>query len=163
MVKINLGHKQIGFIIIVISIVFALIVLDFTRKIEDLNSVLHKTCDLPDAVCPFVGTPHQSIVGFSVAGVLFAFGILLILLSRKSEYTKMEKMEEIEKIIKTLDNSEQKIYETIKNSGAIFQSELVEKSGFTKVKVTRILDKLEAKGIVERKRRGMTNIVMIRQ
>lgn len=163
MTKINLGHKQIGLIIVIISIVFALVVLDLTKKIEDLNSVLHRTCTLPDAVCPFVGTPHQSIVGFSVAGVLFAFGILLILLSRKSEYTEMEKKEEIEKVIKTLDNSEQKIYETIRNSGAIFQSELVEKSGLTKVKVTRVLDKLESKGIVERKRRGMTNIVICKQ
>ena len=32
----------------------------------------------------------------------------------------------------------------------------------TKVKVTRILDKLEGRGLVERKRRGMTNVVMLK-
>ena len=33
----------------------------------------------------------------------------------------------------------------------------------SKVKITRILDKLEASGLVERKRRGMTNVVMAKR
>ena len=51
----------------------------------------------------------------------------------------------------------------IKSDGTIFQSELAEKSGLGKVKVTRVLDKLEGKGIVERKRRGMTNVVILKR
>ena len=47
--------------------------------------------------------------------------------------------------------------------GSIFQAELVEKSGLGKVKVTRVLDRLEGKGLVERKRRGMTNIVVLKR
>ena len=44
----------------------------------------------------------------------------------------------------------------------MFQSELVEKTGHTKVKMTRILDKLEAKGLIERRRKGMTNLVFLK-
>ena len=45
----------------------------------------------------------------------------------------------------------------------IFQADLIEKTGFGKAKMTRILDRLEGKGFVERKRRGMTNVVVIRE
>ncbi len=65
------------------------------------------------------------------------------------------------KIIRTLKPEEREIYNMIKDAeGAIFQAELVEKSGYSKVKVSRILDRLEGRGMVERKRRGMTNIVI---
>ena len=46
--------------------------------------------------------------------------------------------------------------------GSVLQSELVSTTGLTKVKVTRILDKLEGKGLIERRRRGMTNIVILK-
>lgn len=36
------------------------------------------------------------------------------------------------------------------------------KTGLTKVKVTRILDRLEGREIIERKRRGMTNVVILK-
>ena len=48
-----------------------------------------------------------------------------------------------------------------KSNGTIFQSDLVEKSDFSKVKVSRILDKLEGRQLIERKRRGMTNVVVL--
>ncbi len=47
-------------------------------------------------------------------------------------------------------------------NGAIFQATLMEKLNIGKVGITRLLDKLEAKQIIERKRRGMTNIVILK-
>jgi uncharacterized membrane protein len=44
----------------------------------------------------------------------------------------------------------------------LFQAELIEKTDFNKVKVSRILDKLEGKGLIERRRRGMTNLVLLK-
>ena len=161
--KIYLNTKHIGFVVILFSVAFALVVLDFTRKVEGLNAVLHQNCSLPDAVCPFVGMPYQATMGFAAASMLFAFGAALILISRKDESEMTEKKEKMDETIKALDKDGQKIYEAVKNSGAIFQSELVEKSGFTKVRVTRILDRLEAGSLVERKRRGMTNIVTVKR
>jgi len=38
----------------------------------------------------------------------------------------------------------------------------MEKLGIGKVGITRLLDKLEAKQIIERKRRGMSNIVVLK-
>ena len=50
----------------------------------------------------------------------------------------------------------------IESDGTIFQSTFVEELDFSKVKVTRLLDKLEGKGVLERKRRGMTNVVILK-
>ena len=58
---------------------------------------------------------------------------------------------------------EKKVYDAVAGAGGtIFQSELNEKAGMSKVKVTRILDKLEGKGLISRIRRGMTNVVIIK-
>ena len=45
----------------------------------------------------------------------------------------------------------------------MFQADLIDKSGLGKVKISRILDRLEGKGLIERKRRGMNNIVVFKE
>jgi uncharacterized membrane protein len=80
---------------------------------------------------------------------------------------KKEKKKITKKSFKTdmskLSANEKTVFEKIiESQGALFQSELVEKSGFNKVKVTRILDKLEGKDLIDRKRRGMSNIVILK-
>lgn len=58
---------------------------------------------------------------------------------------------------------ERKIYQLIMDeNGVIFQGRLVEKSGFSKGKVSLILDRLEARGLLERKRHGMSNVVVLK-
>jgi uncharacterized membrane protein len=44
----------------------------------------------------------------------------------------------------------------------MFQSDIIEKTKLNKVKITRILDSLEAQNLIERKRRGMTNLVILK-
>ena len=46
--------------------------------------------------------------------------------------------------------------------GTIFQSQLVEKTGYSKSKVSLVLDRLEARGILERRRHGMSNVVVLK-
>jgi uncharacterized membrane protein len=50
----------------------------------------------------------------------------------------------------------------IDEGGTIFQSQLVDRSGYSKSKVSLILDRLEAKKILERKRRGMSNAIVLK-
>lgn len=74
-----------------------------------------------------------------------------------------ERKERWEKISKTLKDDERKIYEAVLHSdGLINQSEIAEKTGLSKSNVSRSLDLLESKGLLERKRRGMGNIVMLK-
>ena len=50
----------------------------------------------------------------------------------------------------------------IAEGGTIFQSQLVDKSGYSKSKVSLVLDRLEAGKILERRRRGMSNVIVLK-
>jgi uncharacterized membrane protein len=68
-----------------------------------------------------------------------------------------------ENILSKLDSEEKLVLEkVIAAQGSVFQSQLVSTTGLTKVKITRILDRLEGKALIERKRRGMTNVVILK-
>ena len=79
------------------------------------------------------------------------------------ELVLKERKKRWEEIVKTLKEDERKIYEAIIEAGGIIeQSELPEKTGISKASVSRTLDLLESKGLVERRRRGMGNIVLLK-
>jgi uncharacterized membrane protein len=74
-----------------------------------------------------------------------------------------ERKKEWEEVSKTLKDDEQRIYKAIIDSdGIVNQSELTEKTELSKSNVSRALDLLESKGLVERRRRGMGNIVLLK-
>ena len=64
--------------------------------------------------------------------------------------------------LKLLNREERALYQILAKEESMFQADLVEKSEMGKVKVSRILDRLENKKLIERKRRGMNNIVVIK-
>lgn len=112
-----------------------------------------------------------------IVAVLSSFvgiSMMYLLLSNLGESTELsqvnmpdilleERKNEWKKIAISLKDNTQKVYETILESdGIILQSELIEKTGFSKTKVTRCLDDLELKVLIERKRRGMSNIVLLK-
>ncbi|MBI2173395.1 MAG: MarR family transcriptional regulator [Candidatus Aenigmarchaeota archaeon] len=149
-------RKQYGIILVAISVFLFFVITAFTLHIVQLNQYLHQDCDLPANICPFnTSMPAESIIGYVIDVSLGIFGIYLFLTGAKPEPKRQPET-------RSLEPDEKKLLEMVSSQGAIFQSELVEKSGMNKVKVTRILDRLEAKGFVERKRRGMTNVVMLR-
>ena len=62
-----------------------------------------------------------------------------------------------------MNEEEKQIFFKVKeNKEEIYQSELIALTGLSKVKITRILDKLEQQQIIERKRRGMTNRITLK-
>ena len=156
--------KHVGIILMFIGLVSMIVVYSYTMNTINLNMELHKNCPLPEGVCPYSrSVPHEAVYGFTLNGALIVFGGYLFIFSKKSEKVGMMKKAEIQKISKSLENDDKKVYQTIVSSdGFIFQNELVEKTGLNKVKITRILDKLEGKGLVERRRRGMSNVVVIK-
>ena len=62
-----------------------------------------------------------------------------------------------------LKPEERKVMNLIMKEKTIFQADVSEKTKFSKVKITRILDRLESKYYIERERRGMTNIVILKE
>jgi DNA-binding transcriptional ArsR family regulator len=71
--------------------------------------------------------------------------------------------QEWEETADRLANNECEIYEVLLDAdGVLPQSEIVDETDLSKATVSRTLDSLETKNLVERKRRGMGNVVLLR-
>ncbi|MCX6814967.1 MAG: hypothetical protein NTY20_04950 [Candidatus Aenigmarchaeota archaeon] len=157
------GMREAGISLIIVSAILFFVLLSVTGE---LNKLMYTECNHPPGeVCPMESSlPIQSYAGFTLDFVVAGFGGFLIYKSKQSEKFVSAKRKEIEKTLKELDEDEKKVYELISSSdGVVFQSDIVEKTGFPKVKITRILDRMEHRGLVERRRRGMSNIVLIKK
>jgi len=156
-------NKNVGFLIIVISIVIGIIILIFNLS---LRNIVSQTCSHGSS-CSMYGTLSlQTWVSLIVAFLILAIGLFLVL-SKENETIIIKKIKERAKKKKinlnNLDNNEKKVVELLlKENKAMFQSDLMEKLEIGKVKTTRLLDRLEAKQFIERKRRGMNNIVILK-
>jgi len=104
------------------------------------------------------------VIASIILGVSGAYLLFLDLAEKPAgKLVLEERKKRWEEIAKTLKEDERKIYEAIIESGGIVQqSELPEKTGLSKASVSRVLDLLESKGLVERRRRGMENIVLLK-
>jgi uncharacterized membrane protein len=107
----------------------------------------------------------MALIGISA----FTLGASLIYLLQKERMTvsSVEKSSAKEGWNEALDSltdeDERTVYELIvAEDGMIFQGELVNRSGFSKSKVSVILDRLEARKVIERKRYGMSNVVVLK-
>lgn len=86
--------------------------------------------------------------------IIIALVLLVICLTKH-----IQKKPDLER----LDKDEKRVINLLlKENKAMFQATLKEKLDIGKVKLTRLLDKLEAKQLIERKRRGMSNIVVLK-
>jgi uncharacterized membrane protein len=61
-----------------------------------------------------------------------------------------------------LDGDEKILLQRIVDNNEILQRELILKTGFSEPKVSRLLDKLEKRGLIIRQRNGMGNRVLIK-
>jgi DNA-binding transcriptional ArsR family regulator len=81
---------------------------------------------------------------------------------RSVELPYERKLASYERILPTLKDDEQKVFKAVLDSdGIIAQSELSEITGVSKSNVSRALDLLESRGYVERRRRGMGNVIVL--
>lgn len=161
-------NKNVGWLIIGISLFIGVIIWIFN---SGMISILSATCSHGPTCSMYTSLRFQTWLSISIAFVVFCIGLFLIF-SKENEKIVIKKIKPTlslqpkefdKKSLKNLDKEEQAIMNAIlENKGSIFQSELVDKTGLGKVRITRVLDSLEAQGLVERKRRGMTNIVVLK-
>jgi len=117
-------------------------------------------------ICPSLNTvTQQTYLSLAIVGILILIGIVMIF-SKQTERIIVKKVKE-PKLKKEIDLSkfkpeEKKVLKLIQENQTIFQADLIEKTQFGKAKVSRILDRLEGQDIIERKRRGMTNVVVLK-
>lgn len=148
-----------------IAVVLFFTTLSFTQTILRLNEEIHKACPLPPEICPAKRgvLPPETIVSSFVIMCLGGVGSFLLIKTKRIERILIQERKKLKDIIKSLGKDEKRVYdEIVASDGFIFQADLVKNTGYSKVKISRVLDKLEAKGIVERRRRGMANIVVLK-
>lgn len=152
----KIDQKQIGIAVIALAVVVGVLVFLFNQSI---TATMNDTCSATMDSCPHRNNlPYQTYAGGLVVLSLIGLGVYSIWAGKQKEgISKTTKQ-----AISNLPAEEKKIYSLLEeNNGAMFQSEVVEKSQENKVKVSRILDKLEGRGLIQRRRQGMTNLVVL--
>lgn len=160
-----MDNKNVGWLIVGISVLIIGIIFLFNNA---MRSIVESGCTMDhlNGLCPAYNTiTQQTYLSLAIVGVLLIIG-LVIMFSKPQEKVIIKKVKEKNSGIRIDDSSlsvdERKVLTIIREKRGVFQSELVEIMGVDKVKITRILDSLENRGFIERKRRGLNNIVVIK-
>ncbi len=158
-------NKNVGYLIIGISIVLIGIIFIFNNALKEIVNASCSAVGHGDS-CPMYNTiTQQTYLALAIVGVLIIIGLVLIF-TKPTEKIIIKKIKE-KTIKKHIDISglrqeDKQVLKLIQEQGTMFQADIIEKTNFGKAKVSRIIDRLEGKGIVERKRRGMTNVVVLK-
>ena len=156
-------NKHVGILVVGISVLFFFIVMSFNKA---LNSIVELSCTHGE-MCPMQATLQtQEIISYGLMGLLLLVGLFMIFFM-KDEKVYIEKKhisdEEKKTKLENLDDEERSVMNIVlRKEGSVYQSDLIKELKVSKVKVSRLLDKLEGKGLIERKRRGMTNVIVLR-
>lgn len=164
-------NKIVGLIVVAFALIIGLVTFLFNKALTD---IVNTSC--PHGIsCPMYGTiKFQTGISIGLMIIILIVGLYLIFFGQekveiikkireKVKESSLKKEKNYSKIIRTLSAEEKKLFNfLIESQGAMLQSELIEKSGFDKVKVSRLLDRLEGQQLIERRRRGMTNIVILK-
>lgn len=153
-------NRNVGYLVVGISVVIVAIIILFNFG---LTSILDETCSHGPTCSMYETVSLQTWLSVIIAGLIFLIGLFLIFSKEDKKViikTVKEKKKKLD--LSGLNALEKKAVQFVQENGGIFQADLMEKLGVGKVGLTRLLDKLEAKQIVERKRRGMNNFVVLK-
>jgi uncharacterized membrane protein len=154
-------NKIVGWIIVGIAFLMGIIVLIFNSAMKNIVS---KTCTEGPTCTMYDTIRTQTLLSLSIIIIVLIIGIVIMFSKPKEKIVvKTIKEKRKKKDYSSLDKEEKKVIDLLLSEGnAVFQASLMEKLQIGKVGVTRLLDKLEAKQLIERKRRGMNNIVVLK-
>jgi len=159
----HMKNKNVGFLIIGIAALIVVIILIFNAG---LKSIVGETCSHGGSCTMFDTIATQTYLSLAIVGIVFIIGLFLVFAKENEKIvvkTRTVKEKKKKRDLSGLDKDEKEVVKILEEeNGAIFQKTLMEKLNVGKVGMTRLLDKLEAKEIIERKRRGMNNIVVLK-
>lgn len=163
-----MDNKKTGYLLIGISILMVVIVYMFNNALQEIVTASCSEAGHGDS-CPMYQTiDQQTNLSLVIIALVIITALYLIFSKPEKEIIIETKTIEKDRPPKEYDLSdlrpeERNVFELIRKSKTIFQADLIEKTEYGKAKMTRIIDRLEGKGFVERKRRGMTNVVVLKE
>ena len=162
-----MNQQKIGFVIVIISVVALVLLLGLKlRTDKQMLSACENSCDNKGGSCNLASCPYHQTKDFS--WIITSIGILVAFLGGTGLYLalpqKMERViEEKEYDVSSLSDEEKKVFFFIKDrKEGVYQSSIVKEFSLSKVQVTRLLDKLEGQDLIERKRRGLSNLIVVK-
>lgn len=166
------NEKTFGSVLIIFSIVLFIVLAFIKTQVDKQSSLicqLYSESNKDMTECPVHGKNNpfltniswMMVAAFGVDFLILGVGVYLLFFYKPLLKELKKEFKEID--LSNLSGEEKTIYDIIKNkNGSSYQTDLIKETGFSKVKITRILDRLETKDILERKRRGMTNIIVLK-
>lgn len=158
-------NKYVGYILLSISVLLVIIIFLFNSTLKE---VISASCGLEHGpFCPMnQSVDRQTYLALGMSGLLVIVSVFLIFSKPQIREKVIIKNERIVNKRRKINLNgfrpeDKQVLKLVQEKGAVFQAELIEKTGYGKAKMTRIIDRLEGKNIVERRRRGMTNIVVL--
>jgi len=94
---------------------------------------------------------------YAMTAIAMAVGALIVLL-----FQWKISQRQMHRLLKILPEDERTIIELLLNERRMEQTYIVAESGFTKVKVSRLIAKLEQRKIIEKKPVGNTNLIKLK-
>ena len=165
-VYMNKDYKTLGWMLIGFA-VGLLIILAFVKRDYDSQATFlcerfqADNLDMKECPAHTSNTSWYITVAFGIAFLVLGIGAYLLFMPKQLIENVRKQFKPVD--LTKLKDDEKKIYEIAKGKGgSVFQTDLIKETGFSKVKITRILDRLENDDVVERKRRGMTNIIVLK-
>lgn len=158
---------------LVMAILFAVSVFTLVGKLLEPSQIqIIIQGDVPTVVGQILSYTQVDVVMISISAIALGISALYLLFSDFIEPPRVLSTVESADMshfdakfaLRLLDGDKKKVFgEIVEAGGEITQSDLPPRTGFSKAKITRILDYLEKKGLIIRKSHGMTNKILIKR
>ena len=165
--KINIENRGI-LISAIVLIISVLLLIDRLLAQGPVQLILENGKAVPVEVASYFSL--NEVLLFIIAAWLGGMSFLYIIISSKEKETAVS--EKIETVIPDnkstvaadiLDGDEKILFQKIVGNDGLLQRDLILNTDFSEPKVSRLLDRLERRGLILRKRDGMGNRVMLKK
>jgi len=165
--KINIENRGI-LISAIVLIISVLLLIDRLLAQGPVQLILENGKAVPVEVASYFSL--NEVLLFIIAAWLGGMSFLYIIISSKEKETP--RSEQIETAITEnkstvaadiLDGDEKILFQKIVGNDGLLQRDLILNTDFSEPKVSRLLDRLERRGLIIRKRDGMGNRVMLKK
>lgn len=156
-----MNNRQVGILLFVLTIVIAFIAWSYD---DALNKIVNTQCS-HGLSCPMYATidAQRNLAIGLIALLLFSSGVIFFWVPAVQIVKEFITPKVKPKPPPKLEGDDKTVFELLKkNNSSMYQGDILKQTGYSKVKVSRILDSLEKKELIERKRRGMANLVVVK-
>ena len=151
--------KYLGRILLTLGI----LILISSVLINNLQTEVYLTdMMMEEAMVRTVEEPKETISDYIIY-ILIGLAAGMIISGSLVVYLEELMFEQRPNIIRKLSNEEKMIYDLLNEKNEpMYQSKLVKETGWSKVKMSRVIKKLEKKKLIEKEQKGMTNKIKIK-